>query len=828
MEMICSGYLSRQLSLRALWQRLTVFALTMFLFSPLAVRAELAARIEMSNVAANWLHTVASSTTDWANETSPSLSGEQVEMRHPDGVLMAICYNVSPSGFIIVPTLKGLSPVRFCSDKGRAVPSDKPGSPWQIIMTQLASDFDAYRAEFGNLDAAPDTLLGPTSAASAWEGLSAPSKRFGANVALAGVDEAGPLLATSWAQGYPYNTGFPLSGGVTTEVGCVNLAAAQIMNYHQWPPHGTGTHEHYWSGDWSCNPENPQPGGDVFADLTDTYDWPNMADSCDLGCTPQQIDAISELCFEISAASCTQYGACNSNAWHTGGVIVAYTDQFAYKSSVSDVFRPDYTVQEWYNLAKGEIDAGRPIQYGQAGHSLMCDGYRQIGSLYQLHLNYGWAGDYNGWYTIDNLFCWGCDGNLSPPSREDMIIGIEPQTTPILAVGGYIVDDAAGDNDGVAEPGETVALSIRLSNCGWDATGIRATLSCSDPYVTVASSATTSSSDIGYGGENRADVPISIAIAPDCPDPGSINFDLLVEADGGYTDVVTFSLFVSTADGFYDDCESGQQGWTHENQTVGYVDSWHLESADFHSGTTAWKSGGSGNGTYSSYTDAYLISAPIRLPDGATLEFWHRVDLRYSSNEWVGSGGVVYISPIETSEWSAIEPEGGYDYLSHLHLTSLYDHATPCFASSQGWEQASFDLADYSGIVQFMFRLSTDANEEDLGEGWYIDDIGVLGCCSERVGDANGLAGDEPTVGDVSVLIDAKFITGACNGTITCLTESDINQSGGSNPTCDDVTIGDISILIDYLFITGSSLGLPDCLQTANGQSDPAAYPPTD
>ena len=92
------------------------------------------------------------------------------------------------------------------------------------------------------------------------------------------------------------------------------------------------------------------------------------------------------------------------------------------------------------------------------------------------------------------------------------------------------------------------------------------------------------------------------------------------------------------------------------------------------------------------------------------------------------------------------------------------------------------------------------------------DGIGDACCCVGRVGDANGAGGDEPTIGDVSVMIDAKFIAGSCVGIISCLSEADINQSGGADPTCDDITIGDIATLIDYLFITGSSLGLPDCL----------------
>ncbi len=84
-------------------------------------------------------------------------------------------------------------------------------------------------------------------------------------------------------------------------------------------------------------------------------------------------------------------------------------------------------------------------------------------------------------------------------------------------------------------------------------------------------------------------------------------------------------------------------------------------------------------------------------------------------------------------------------------------------------------------------------------------------CCVLRVGDANGLGGDEPTIGDISVMIDALFISGDPS-VIACLAEADINQSGGVSPIPADITIGDISTLIDYLFITGPSLGLPNCI----------------
>ena len=93
------------------------------------------------------------------------------------------------------------------------------------------------------------------------------------------------------------------------------------------------------------------------------------------------------------------------------------------------------------------------------------------------------------------------------------------------------------------------------------------------------------------------------------------------------------------------------------------------------------------------------------------------------------------------------------------------------------------------------------------------DGIGDACCCTGRVGDANGSGEEQPTIGDISIIIDALFIRNDWSA-IPCPAEADVNQSGGVNARPANITIGDISMLTDYLFITGpQTFGpLPDCL----------------
>jgi hypothetical protein len=90
----------------------------------------------------------------------------------------------------------------------------------------------------------------------------------------------------------------------------------------------------------------------------------------------------------------------------------------------------------------------------------------------------------------------------------------------------------------------------------------------------------------------------------------------------------------------------------------------------------------------------------------------------------------------------------------------------------------------------------------NTGYSWPVTSLLPL-CCTGIVGDVNFDGGYEPTIGDISTLIDNVFLDGP---PLECVEEADANQSGGVDPTEDDLTIGDISTLIDYLFIDNNPL----------------------
>jgi len=257
-----------------------------------------------------------------------------------------------------------------------------------------------------------------------------------------------PLIKTGWDQGSPYWNLCPQKSSSRCYTGCVATAMAQVMNYHQWPKKGTGSHT--------------IPGTSRTADFGNTtYDWDNMLDTYGSSATNAQKNAVATLMYHCGVAVDMQYGTASEGGsgaytidfngyWSGEGKMCAekaLTQFFGYKSSTVTGYYRDgsaedgmrsWTKPEWIAMLKEELDAQRPIMYAGAGyedpndeetgygHSFVCDGYD---SSDKFHFNWGWSNSCDGYYDVDALEPsepGSGGGNGEYNLEQDVIVGIIP------------------------------------------------------------------------------------------------------------------------------------------------------------------------------------------------------------------------------------------------------------------------------------------------------------------------------------------------------------------------------------------------------------------
>ena len=196
----------------------------------------------------------------------------------------------------------------------------------------------------------------------------------------------GPLITAKWNQIAPYNMFTPNQ----CYTGCVPTAVAQVMNYWKWPKQSGGQISIGWS----------QENGVIYEDFpVHTYDWDNMLDDYDHGCSWAQANAVAQLMADVGKAMGTMY--CQENGSPTTWSFNALIENFGYEPGIESV--TGTTAADVMTTLKSELDAKRPVLYAGYpegtgdGHALVCDGYTKNNYF---HFNYGWGGHTNGWYRL--------------------------------------------------------------------------------------------------------------------------------------------------------------------------------------------------------------------------------------------------------------------------------------------------------------------------------------------------------------------------------------------------------------------------------------------
>lgn len=394
--------------------------------------AETASVDEMDLACRNMLSKVVSDQGGWAGQTNPKIN--RVDNLSANDTVLARVYNIAPEGFIIVPVLKDLPPVKAYSEEGFFDINDTVGFP-RMVREVLQNRIRNFVSLYGSMETVQaevtDEVLGAEHRR-AWNLFTLREELFldklNKDFKSPADTTMGPLLTTSWHQSAPYNNNCPMGcWSNRTVVGCVATAMAQLMAYYQWPPEGYGYRYHNWSGDYCCDP--PVHSNPLYAYYNDPYDWANIPDNCDGWCSEEQQAALAELSYEVGVACSMDYSVCGSGANPDTLTLANY---FRYKNNIKIRNRINYSgsAEQWFYIIMDEIDAGRPILYYIDLHAIVCDGYQIMGFLLYYHMNYGWGGYQNTWFVIDELYCdWPCFY-----LNEYMFINITPDKRAMFAV----------------------------------------------------------------------------------------------------------------------------------------------------------------------------------------------------------------------------------------------------------------------------------------------------------------------------------------------------------------------------------------------------------
>lgn len=232
---------------------------------------------------------------------------------------------------------------------------------------------------------------------------------------------AGPLITTTWNQGWPYNQlcpAHPEGPGGHTWAGCVAIAMAQILKYHSWPPVGYDSLYYSYIGVGPGGTPIPGYAGANFGGTT--YNWQNMPSS--LSDTNSDL---ATLIFHAGISVQSLYGTESTGAY-SGAAVDGYVKCFRYAYSGIKYYLnmiEGFSPSQWDSILHLELDSFRPVLYrgeiltSSGGHAFVCDGYDSTGFY---HFNFGWGGSMDGYFPLSNIsplnFSW----------AQGMVVGIKP------------------------------------------------------------------------------------------------------------------------------------------------------------------------------------------------------------------------------------------------------------------------------------------------------------------------------------------------------------------------------------------------------------------
>lgn len=235
----------------------------------------------------------------WNGSLTPTLAdGQPIEL---EGVSLAYNFKVNPSGHILVAADDAFSPILLYSTKADfdTARLAEPNSVEAWILPELyhnTRNVEVLRRDSSGMVRSASENYPRTKISRAWRFLSQqpdpgnpPGSFSEVRADLTRSAAVGPLLATTWGQGSPYNLQTPPDSGCAhTVTGCVATAWAQLVRYWKWPVQGSGSHSYTWNLEI------------LSADFGATvYDWKNMPSILTASSAQAQKEAVSLLMYHM-------------------------------------------------------------------------------------------------------------------------------------------------------------------------------------------------------------------------------------------------------------------------------------------------------------------------------------------------------------------------------------------------------------------------------------------------------------------------------------------------------------------------------------------------
>ncbi len=287
-------------------------------------------------------------------------------------------FNVGNTGFVIMAADDHYRPIVGYSDEGNFDVND--------MAPALADYLESVRH---GVMVAAQVPVEPSVAAD-WAML----EKTGRMVSRHGGREDEYLVETKWNQNYPYNYFCPEGAGGPgghCYAGCVATAAAQQMRYWNHPLQGQGSHTYY--------PEDHPEYGPLTVNFGEaTYDWEHMPVSINQNSPQQEIEAVAQLIYHAGVSVDMNYRPTSSGAV-TGRLCETMPAYFFYTNHMANLYREDYTHEEYMELIINAIDMNWPMVHRGGGHAYVLDGYNDEDMV---HFNWGWSGSSDGWFNVDD------------------------------------------------------------------------------------------------------------------------------------------------------------------------------------------------------------------------------------------------------------------------------------------------------------------------------------------------------------------------------------------------------------------------------------------